>query len=305
MPNLNHTARIIELLATEPHLSRREVAERVGCTVGRVGEVVRAGGVNYSPRTASAQRGRAQGRKFGVELEFIGDRREVCNAMRSQGLDCNIERYNHRNRRTWKIVPDASVSGGAELVSPVLRGEDGREQVRKACAALQAAGATVNRSTGLHVHHDARSMTLDSFKRLARVWYESQQAVDQLVAPSRRGDRAGYCRPLTERDVTNVEAMTTLERRGRVPVDRDKSLNLSSFNRHGTVEVRQHQGTIDADKVLAWVDFGQAMLAFAESDAPLFGTTATADALLDRLTIADEAAAFLRDRADHFMAVAS
>ena len=65
-------------------------------------------------------------RKFGIELELIGITREqAIAALTGVGIEVREEGYNHETRRHWKIVSDASVRGGFELVSPVLQGDAG------------------------------------------------------------------------------------------------------------------------------------------------------------------------------------
>jgi hypothetical protein len=240
-----------------------------------------------------AARRAAEGRRFGLELEFIGSQYDLEREMRSRGLLCNVESYNHRvSRTTWKIVPDGSVSGGAELVSPILRGESGREQIEKASEALKAAGCTVNRATGLHVHHEVTDLPVEAFKLLFHNWANAQDATDRLVAPSRREARNGYCRPLTEWDLDRIDSLQSMDRarvRYAVSGDRYRTLNVQSYGKYGTVEVRQHQGTIDGDKIWNWVRYAQAHIDAAvagvriEDDLPNRDVDSGARGLLDVL----------------------
>ena len=238
----------------------------------------------------------ATGRRFGVELEFIGSASAVNQAMRNVGLDCEQQSYNHRVPRAWKIVPDGSVSGGAELVSPPLSGQDGREQVRKACAALAAAGATIDGTCGMHVHHDASDLTARGWGRLFRLWANAQDATDTLVAPSRRNTREGrggrWARRLPDQYVRNAERLVVLHGAATVlPFgdvvgvrgDRYYSLNADPYGRQGTIEVRQHQGTTNAAKVLGWIDYAQALFTYAEGSADLPDEGVTLPALLRAL----------------------
>lgn len=228
--------------------------------------------------------------------------------MRALGLICHVESYNHETRAHWKIVPDGSVCNGAELVSPILRGIDGRRQLRLAMRALRNAGATADRSCGLHVHHDANHLTASQLARLITQWSEAQRSIDWLVAPSRRNNTQ-YCSPLDSYDLRRADRLGQL---GDVAVDRDtvsqcmsgdrfRTFNVQSYGRQGTVEIRQHQGTVNAGKALAWVAFGQAMVTRAvagPADAP-----ADTRALLDDLVahgLDAGTAAYLEDRAAAF-----
>lgn len=204
-------------------------------------------------------------RKFGVEIEFVGAGRErVADEMRRLGLDVVVEGYNHQTRRHWKIITDQSVSDGYELVSPPLSGRDGLEQVRKACAALAAAGASVSRQCGLHVHHEIRDLSAVEIKRLVRGWASSQIAIDGLVAASRRDGR--WAAHFRAGELAHIERLAddasqrAIESHVAYGIDRYRALNLQGFPRYGTVEIRQHQGTTNAKKIIAWIHFGQAII---------------------------------------------
>ena len=82
-------------------------------------------------------------KKFGIEIEFVGASLEsVAYAIRSAGVDCYVESWNHITREHWKIVTDSSLSsqGGwaGEIVSPILQGEAGVDALKKVCAALNS-----------------------------------------------------------------------------------------------------------------------------------------------------------------------
>jgi hypothetical protein len=46
-------------------------------------------------------------------------------------------------------------------------------------------------------------------------------------------------------------------------MDRYRALNFNAYAKYGTVEVRQHQGTLNADKIINWIKFGQSVIAAA------------------------------------------
>lgn len=244
------------------------------------------------------------GRKFGVEIEYIGNRDLVAAAMNRLGVSCRVEGYNHSVGTGWKIVTDASVNGGYELVSPPLQGAAGIAQLKVACQALEEAGARVNRACGLHIHHDVSDLDTRSFGRLFRAWSNNQRNTDGLVAASRRD--VNWARALSESEVRRCEtvpAMDNLSVRRHFPyVDRYRSLNVAAFIRYGTVEVRQHQGSLNFDKIAAWIAYGQAIITLAKSDAPTTAAPST-DAFLDTLAGHGLTAAqvtYLKARAAHF-----
>jgi hypothetical protein len=218
-------------------------------------------------------------RTYGVEIEFIGDRESVAQAVREAGLDCLVEGYNHRTKPHWKVVTDSSVhvdgiSGlGGEIVSPILRGTEGFEQIEKVCRALKSAGASVNITCGLHVHHDAQDFRTETFKNLIKIYKRFEPTIDELVFPSRRGNTNTYCQTLARIDMEEILKKNTLQQIIPHYGDRYRKLNLRSFATHGTVEFRQHQGTIDSKEIINWIKLTQAMVERAVTRRVREGTT--------------------------------
>ena len=77
-------------------------------------------------------------RRFGVEIEFLSTITisQVLDSLRAAGIEVESMGYSHRTTPHWKVVHDGSC--GYELVSPVLEGEAGIEEVRRAATALEA-----------------------------------------------------------------------------------------------------------------------------------------------------------------------
>lgn len=217
---------------------------------------------------------RSKGRKFGVEIEFhlinadpydgpiAVDSDVIVGALSNVGIACYDEGYTHTVLADrWKIVSDASVDCGWELVSPPLRWGQ-RDQVRRVCQVLDELGAEVSDECGLHVHHDVQDLSLKQIKRLVREWDEAQGLTNCLVSRN-RARRGEYHGPFTPSEVRNIESCLSLLHLRDIYIDRYRNLNLNSLSQYGTIEVRQHQGTIDAETILAWVAYGQALITAA------------------------------------------
>lgn len=211
-------------------------------------------------------------RTFGVEIEFVGNDNRVSDEMSARGLDCRRESYNHITRTWWKIVYDSSVSGhggdGLELVSPPLAGINGMIQLKLACEALEAAGVRINRSCGLHVHHDASDFEGTTFLNLAMMYLRFEKTLDSIMAPSRRDNVNTYCQ-------SNLQRIEYKERIYRQNIensrdvddlieffdcDRKFKLNFCSYRAHGTMEFRHHQGSFEFPKIANWVALTQLMV---------------------------------------------
>lgn len=195
--------------------------------------------------------------KFGIEIEFKGlgsNTYTVQNRLRTIaaeiGFDIDIqsEGYNHATRAWWKVVTDASVQGGAELVSPPLpMTEESFEVVRKVFDLLQRAGARVDQQCGTHVHLDAsflRNLSnkkiLDFFTVFVGVFKATESQFDKLVKSHRVNTR--FASRMAGKPSENIVH------------DRYHKVNLAcAYERHKTIEFRQLHGTLNGEAVVAWV----------------------------------------------------
>lgn len=253
---------------------------------------------------------------FGVELECILPRGmshvTIAAAITAAGVECHAEMYNHSLRHGWKVVTDGSLGDyvhGAEIVSPVLSGDSGFEQLRKVCTALTTAGVKVNKRCGLHVHIGARNEQLSFFKNLINLYVAAEPAIDSFLAPSRRGPQGGngFCKSIRVNaarlnDAANLDQVAqaigqtpgTHEARSR---GRYCKLNLQSFWQHGTVEFRHHQGTVEANKAENWVRLCLRMaLAARKGNTP----ATTLEGLLATIGATESESRYFTGRAAYF-----
>jgi biotin operon repressor len=197
-------------------------------------------------------------RNFGIEIECFGISIDAALiALQNVGIDIAYEGYNHHTRPTWKIVTDSSVCDGFEVVSPILSGNEGLQAVVKVAKTLRSAGARVDRRCGFHVHVNARDLSGADILNIIRRYARHEALIDTLMPRSRRGMSNSYCRAMGDvvRTVENVsESATTRHVCERVQ-ERYYKLNVHSFIRHGTVEFRQHSGTVDYHKMVNWIIF--------------------------------------------------
>ena len=195
-------------------------------------------------------------RKFGIELEIVGINREAAlRALHAVGINVQAEAYNHTTRGHWKFVSDASVRGGFEVVSPVLQGEAGIKEAMTVAEALSDAGATVNRSCGFHVHFDAADLSAADVKAIVHRYAAHEAEIDAFMPPSRRGGENSFCLPVSRFLTRRFDEARTMDELAAAQPGRYFKVNLQSFRRHGTLEFRQHSGTVNATKVANWVRF--------------------------------------------------
>jgi len=186
----------------------------------------------------------------------------------------------------WIATTDGTAAVESELVTPILpAGPRGDNMVR---AVLGAASdwARVGRDSGLHLHvgavsdhghlkalrptgQSARTALYGAPMKKAQVSLCEniayfQPVIDALVSRSRRGGR-NMCggalmeaspwwlggkgeNPRVKRDFIADK----WQRAGGEGGGRYYKVNFGALDRHGTVEFRQHQGTVNAQKAIMW-----------------------------------------------------
>jgi hypothetical protein len=105
---------------------------------------------------------------------------------------------------------------------------------------LESVDARVNKTCGLHVHLDMR---MHSVAACAYRLLKKHKMLQSKVDPQRL--KSKYCRPLTEKDLSNFLVSNYL-------TSRYKDINLLATRDHRTIEVRLHEGTVDTNRILAW-----------------------------------------------------
>ena len=214
---------------------------------------------------------------YGMEFEVQGvSPAKAANALNLGGIDCDRvqEDIHDDDRDCWKAVFDGSVANGAEVVSPIL--DDSRlNEASKVTRILTQAGASVDRATGFHVHIGFNAFSnaasgesnTDALARFILNYYATHHAIGALVAPSRL--RNHFCKVLNR---SEAESEASWIRGGNLSSNfqsRYYSLNLESLRRHGTIEIRLHQGTLNGVKAIAWAKFIASMIDATKRGADL------------------------------------
>lgn len=238
---------------------------------------------------------------FGVEIECYATQSygELARMISAVGIPAEWVQGNvHVTSTNWKVVYDGSLHyppragfTGVEIVSPILSGEAGIATLIRVMDVLKSAGCEVNQSTGIHVHVGARNATVAQHRNICKMFVKYESTFDALVSRSRRNNR--FCksnsalvagRTLAEKFST-LDGANTVEKLARVVNGgwstvqyndyRYYRLNMQSMATHGTVEFRQHQGSVEGVKIAAWVRLVTGFVATAMSVrtvAPVAGT---------------------------------
>jgi hypothetical protein len=223
-------------------------------------------------------------RRFGVEIEFIGDLSNVLEALRETELVVIDSRHTHNTGNApagWALKRDGSVQGGGELVSPPLDFDDAdqRGQVNAAVDALLRAGATTHHSAGIHVHIEAKNddgsvFTGRQIGSVVRFGYKFEDAIYRIASSGWESLRPGarsYAKPVPEEVARAIMQAKTLEDirnvwdgytvGGRVrnggrwnhALERYYAVNLRSFFQRGTIEFRYFNSSLNATRIQTYI----------------------------------------------------
>jgi len=194
-------------------------------------------------------------RRFGVEIEFLGMTcTQAAALLNANDIACSSPGYSHRVVDTWKAVTDSSIGrGGCELVSPPMSGEEGMATVRKVITLLNEAGCDVKKSCGMHVHIEANDLTAAHIANVYNRYRNYETQIDTWMPTSRRASNNIYCSSL--KNASALVAAGTPTDTARLRRGRFCKVNLCSFVKYGTIEFRQHGGTLNAAKAANWINF--------------------------------------------------
>ena len=221
-----------------------------------------------------------------------GDNNGIIKSRRTFGveLECTTNYYTSRDiadfliNNHFDIKSDGSVSGIArEYTTPPLRGKAGELALIEACAMLQKVGMTTNRTCGTHCHigvmeaisSDTTEEIQERVKNLLLFYTLFDDTICDLLPPSRRKNsyarRIGsvinkdhICKLKTDKrfdyfwygnkDEKQLVNYRGTERSSDNGYTRYTGINFNSLMFRGTVEIRYHQGTLDAPTLLYWID---------------------------------------------------
>lgn len=261
-----------------------------------------------------------QKRTFGVEIECFGVTREELRFRLAQlGIEALLE--NHvisSDNWFWIIGEDGTIGSdpGIELKSPKLAGL-GSDGILSLCHVVDVLNKIpkldVDKSCSLHVHWDVSDYTGWDLIQLLKIYAKYEPVIDLFLAEDRRGDRNIHCRSLVKKDgfswidrlydkvgyaayevAAEFESTQFISPVTSFPTARHHKLNPVSVLKYGTVEFRQHQGTLDWEAIKNWILFTGQLVNRAKSDIEIGQSKVTlgdmikffrlTDTQMDRLT---------------------
>lgn len=180
------------------------------------------------------------GKYVSVEIEcLLPSHRELLklqSAARRSGLAEHITL-----KRDGSIERTNGDQEAIEIVVTTLRGE--YAPIQELCRLLSDLGAAVNASCGLHVHFDFRHKKSEQMLEHANRVARCVPALKTMLPHSRRNNR--YC----------DETINDLHEGERYAF-----VNVQSYSKYKTLEIRGHSGTISATKIINWIEILTAIM---------------------------------------------
>lgn len=220
-------------------------------------------------------------RKFGVEIECGFRDNTATNYNEAVGLMSEEVKKGNIGEEWLNHTADGTL---IEFRSPILQGTTGFEELAHVMKLIKANGGHVTNRDGMHVHHDAPDFIKDddALQRLIVAWKTNEDTIYKFVPPERR--YKGVCPALppnmiveVEKDPKNVNNYKQNPYHGRF------DLNIRALAKHGSIEIRLHQGCLDPLAAEAWIRFGQAFLNRAVLVHKPVGKVQSHEELLDRI----------------------
>jgi hypothetical protein len=243
---------------------------------------------------------RYRARSVNTDVRLRGEPVEKARGARFVGVEIEAEGGDGENLDDMipdlcGITGDGSLHYGVEIQTPPARGSVFVEIVEKVVDTLSGEGWSTSDRCGLHVHVDMADKR-NNGEFLGRL-YAAFFAVEPLLFRLQGGrrDNNSYCEPLRtafggtaakmrrksskkimaeyhglhrQRHETQQDFDYRLESymADKYHQSRYRATNFHSIGCHGTLEIRLHEGTLDATEILAWADMIQSIIRACEDD---------------------------------------
>ncbi len=192
----------------------------------------------------------------GVEIEVIGG---------------NMFSYDELKNFQFSQIPDGSVSNGGEFVSCAMNGDNLFNKIDNFCKELDINNFKINTDWGMHIHIKVNK-NIENLKKIYIFYKKYEDYFFNMLPKSRQQNN--YCFKLKnklnlcENDVlkyknsydfqkniynsTNKYALSRFKK-NKYNDKRYSWLNFHSVFYRGTLEIRNHQGTINPTKIKNWL----------------------------------------------------
>ena len=160
-------------------------------------------------------------------------------------------------RRTWKFRTDSSCGPGHlrgyEINSPVSASIDVLDAELSFLGRwMEMSAPVVNTRCGFHIHVGGLN---DSVARAVLSFFAHYEDAFFALVPEHRRNNT-YCRRLdsdVREGLVNSSQTASVEQLCDIWADRRLWLNAAAFRKHGTLELRLPEGTVDVHQIRGWI----------------------------------------------------
>lgn len=208
-------------------------------------------------------------RGWSTEIEcYVTDIPLFIKGLRSLPDDFGINRDGSLRNAGNDTVDGKILKQGIEITTPILKGKQGENYLRKLCGMLNDKDNTrVDATCGTHIHIDMSDCRRDfeTVKRLMAFHWIYETVIMSFLPASRRSSQ--YCQSLKNNYSIKKISSTTcydqlcsvwyknrnISNRYDKKHTRYHGINLHSMFADGHAEVRYHSGTTHPKKIMHWV----------------------------------------------------
>lgn len=204
------------------------------------------------------------------------------------GTEIELESGNLKNN-LWMpdgcgVVNDGSLnSSGREFITAPAASAKLEKIITETCTNLKKQGFVASSRCGLHVHIDMRDFRLDPYfaYKIVKTYMAAEEALLQMLPDSRRGNH--YCDSIVKRvNASRLKPTMSLDEfitnyykyddpeyikedkwHSKYEDSRYCGLNMHSLYYRGTLEIRYHDGTNNADQILNWIQLHLSLVEWA------------------------------------------
>lgn len=166
---------------------------------------------------------------IGIEIEFNHapgvDQGKIAKSLKDAGL-----------ARYVNVTTDGSCGWEVRVLLPE---DDYVEPLKQIMKVIKDLGHSADARCGTHIHFDMRNRDV---KMVYGNLYKTQKFLRKFVTKNRKYNR--FCQ---------MNKIDTFDKQMSLG-DRYYALNVQAYNRHKTLEVRMHQGTLEEGEILPWIN---------------------------------------------------
>jgi hypothetical protein len=161
----------------------------------------------------------------------------------------------------WGCKTDYSISG-MEFVSPILYGDEGLTEIETLCVAGR--NWQIHRTCGYHVHFDVTNEDWRSLRSIAYAYCKTYALWSRFISDYRCTNSMCAGPNYSIEDILDIHSAEDWDY-FVAQRDRFEFVNWRAYLVHGTIEVRMHDASLNAEEICNWVKCHARFIDFVSS----------------------------------------